>query len=248
MLSAHVMPSDLPTPSAPPAFALYIDADNQAAHGAAALLDVLQGLGGRITRVVVAGNDKGNKTAAWIEALRAHVSEECIDNRIVPCRSNAADIALILALGADLDEHRRTQTRVVVVSRDKLLLDAAEQVKDAGVRLYVAYADNPLPTAQRTKLTTFLLPCPEERSADEAQAAPAPASPAQDTPLSEVQRAMAYVREHCTKHPEGGYSASYVGHLLSQLGYSTPAARRAILARFPNLQVLSEGPTKRLRF
>ena len=250
-----------PQPAASPGFALYIDADNQSAHCAAALLDVLQqGLSGQVTRVTLAGNDKGNKNALWISALREQIPESVIENLVVPCRPNAADIALILALGADLAEHRRTRTAVVLVSRDTLLLDAAEQVREAGVRLYVAYADGEVPTARRATLTTFLLPAPAEPP---KTAAPAPVavpittaaakvaqtpSPIANALPAEITRAMAHVRATCKQQPGGGYSATDVGQALVKLGYATPAARREILARFPQLQTKGEAAQKRLVF
>lgn len=246
-----------PIQSERPAFALYIDADNQSAHSAAALVDVLQhDVGGRICRVTVAGNDKGKKNDSWIDALREQIPDLRIENVSVPCRPNAADIALILALGADMAEHLAAQTRVVVVSRDTLLLDAAEQVKTAGVRLYVAYADGEVPTARRTSLTTFLLPSPIElpktMAAVTTPAAPSPPiqpiSPAKSTISKEVARALAHVRASCKQQPGGGYSPTEVGQALTKLGYTTPGARRQILAQFPNLQEQGCAAQKRLIF
>ncbi|NEX19027.1 NYN domain-containing protein [Thiorhodococcus mannitoliphagus] len=248
-----------PRPCERPAFALYIDADNQSVRSAAALLDLLQqDVGGHISRVIVAGNDKGNKNEAWIKTLREQIPELVIENLSVPCRPNAADIALILALGADVAEHRQNRTRVVVVSRDTLLLDAAEQVKAAGVRLYVAYADGEVPTARRTNLTTFLLPSlsdPPQAAASttELMTTPArqPLQPVLPTPSAipnEVAIAMAHLRATCQQQPGGGYSTTDVGQALTTLGYKTAAARRQILAQFPNFREEGRASQKRLIF
>jgi len=242
-----------------PAFALYIDADNQSAQSAAALIDVLQhDVGGSIHRVTLAGNDKGNKNDSWIKALRELIPGLAIENLSVPCRPNAADIALILALGKNLAEHLRTRMRVVVVSRDTLLLDAAEQVKDAGVRLYVAYADSQIPTARRTNLTTFLLPnLAEPPQAAERTVEPdcelrihpiRPMSQPASAVPKEVARAVKHVRETCVEQPGGGYSPTDVGQALTKLGYQTPASRRGGLGQFPGLQEAGKRMQKRLLF
>lgn len=247
-----------PEPDASPCagltFALYIDADNQPAHHAATLLDLLQeGFGGQVKQITVAGNEKGNKNAVWVEALHTQHPDLAIQSIVVPCRPNAADIALMLALGADLSEHRRCGTRVVVVSRDALLLDAAEQVKESGIHLYVAYADSEIPTAKRTKLTTFLLPMAVEtaKALPIPVAVPASAPPKvpAKTPIpSEIAKVMTQVRSTCTRQPKGGYSSNEVGQALAKLGYSTPAERKQILAQFPNLQVQGQGPDRCLVF
>ncbi|EIC22489.1 NYN domain-containing protein [Thiorhodovibrio frisius] len=242
------------------AFALYIDADNQSAHSAAALVEVLQqDIGGHIALVIVAGNNKANRNESWINALREQIPDLPIENLSVPCRPNAADIALILALGEGMAEHRLNQTRVVIVSRDTLLLDAAEQIKRSGVRLFVAYSDGEVPTARRTNLLTLLLPSPIESSREPvitvtptgARTAPSPTplqSAPSDTVKTEVAAAVAYVRANCQKQPGGGYSSSEVGQALAKLGYSTPAERRHILAQFPKFQTQGSGAQKCLVF
>ena len=106
-------------PFAPVHVALYIDADNQASQNARVLVSWLRdGFGIRIVRATVAGNGKGKVTAGWVDVLREEIPDLPITEITVPCRKDAADAALIMALGADLADHLRAGARVVVVSRD----------------------------------------------------------------------------------------------------------------------------------
>jgi len=54
--------------------------------------------------------------------------------------------------GANLDHHIRQQSIVIVVSRDGLLIQAAEQAKDRGARVLLAYVESPILPKPRWKL------------------------------------------------------------------------------------------------
>jgi hypothetical protein len=139
--------------------ALYVDADNQSAQCAEPLLNLFRTeFNARLTSATIAGNNLGQKIDDWRSALLAEVPDLAIQALPAPHRKNGADIALLMALGAALDKHLREQALVVVVSRDDLLIGAAEQAKARGCKTLIAYADSDLQTARNTQLTTLLLP------------------------------------------------------------------------------------------
>jgi hypothetical protein len=76
----------------------------------------------------------------------------------VSSRKQAADITLMMELGAHLDRHIHERERVIIVSRDELLISAAEYAQSRGCTVFIAYADSEIPTARSTRLTTLLLP------------------------------------------------------------------------------------------
>ncbi|SDW11543.1 NYN domain-containing protein [Thiocapsa roseopersicina] len=242
-----------PAPSGPIRVALYIDADNQSPQTASALVDLLcAGLGARIVHTTIAGNSDGKVSAGWSAALREQIPALPINMIVVPCRKDAADAALILALGADLADHLRLGTRVVLVSRDALLLAAAERARAAGCRIYVAYSDSGSLTARDPGLTTFLLPALPASGA-QAEKPPlvtiVPKVPAElSAPKAEVAKVIAQVRGMCKQQPGGGYSATDVGQALAKIGYKTPAERKRVIATFPGLRERGSHPHKLLVF
>lgn len=228
--------------------ALYIDADNQSSRNAAPLVDLLQdGLGAVICCATVAGNAQGRVGAGWTSALIEQIPGLPIQSITVPLQKDAADAALILALGSNLAEHIRTGTRVVIVSRDALLLAAGKRAKAAGCRTYIAYSDGEVPTARSPTLTTLLLPASPDpiAPAERPAAAPRPSPP---SPPDEMKALLAQVKTLCKPQPSGGYSSTDVGQALAKLGYRTPSARKKILATFPGLREKGAHPHKFLFF
>lgn len=62
-------------------------------------------------------------------------------------------------VGAGLEPHLRERELVVIVSRDDLVIGAAEQAKAYGCRTLIAYVDSEIPTARNPhSRTTLLLP------------------------------------------------------------------------------------------
>ena len=235
--------------------ALYVDADNQSSQSAGALIDLLHhGLGACLASATIAGNSEGKVGAGWAAALREQIPDLPIQSFVVPCRKDAADAALILALGADLAAHRRDGTRVVLVSRDALLHAAAAQAKTVGCQVYIAYADSEIPTARSTTLTTLLLPALSTLGTSAgrlpvAAVAPRAAAPqAASPPALDVGKVIAQVRSLCKQQPGGGYSSTDVGQALTKLGYKTPAERKRVIATFPGLREKGAHPHKFLLF
>jgi hypothetical protein len=226
-----------------------VDADNQSAQCAAPLLALFRtALTARIISATIAGNNLGQKIDDWRSALLAEIPDLAI--RALPAlhRKNGADIALLMALGAALETHLHEQALVVIVSRDDLLIGAAEQAKARGCKTLIAYADSDLQAARNTQLTTLLLPAltkpvsvvqPPPVVVQAANSA-APVHPVPQAAGKDAQAVLARLRDLCQRQPGGGYSATQVGQALSKLGYDK-AARARFLASAPGLKKKGSG-------
>ena len=238
--------------------ALYVDADNQSAQCAEPLLALFRTeFNARLISATIAGNNLGQKIDDWRSALLAEDPDLSIQALPAPHRKNGADIALLMALGAALDKHLHEQVLVVVVSRDDLLIGAAEQAKARGCKTLVAYADSDLQTARNTQLTTLLLPAlkpanaPLPKPVSVVQPPPVviqapkpepPVQPMQQTAGQDAKAVLAQVRDLCHQQSGGGYPASAVGAALSKLGYDK-AARACFLTSTPGLKKKGSGAT-----
>ena len=236
----------------PKKVAFYIDADNQSSQCAKALIALFFGDSAmRVSSAAIAGNNHGKQIESWRHELDSEIPGIDLLLLDVSSRKQAADIALIMELGANLDRHIRERERVVVVSRDDLLVGAAEYAKSRGCMAFVSYADSEIPTARSTQLTTLLLPAiaksPLHPSAPADQAAATPAA-SQPSPVGSVASVLAQLRAMCPQQPGGGYGASDVGQALSKLGFGTKAARTRFLNSIPGLQERGTGPKKILVF
>ncbi len=235
---------------------LYIDADNQSHQCANALLNLFRTeFEARIVSATIAGNNQGQEINSWRNELVAELPDLEVHALAAPHRKQGADIALLMALGADLERHIRERRVLVIVSRDDLVIGAAEQAKARGCKTLIAYADSEIPTARNRHLTTLLLPALAKASPIDlpaSVAAPsAPVTPPARTqakpPKGEVASVVAQLRTMCKKKPGGGYGASDVGQALSTLGYDK-AARERFLKSVPGLTVRDTGPNKTLVF
>lgn len=234
----------------PASVALYIDADNQSPQCAKALLGVLQAdFDARVVSATIAGNNHGQQVDSWRNELLSELPGPEVHALTVPNRKQGADVALLMALGAELERHMEERMLVVIVSRDDLVIGAAEQAKARGCRTLVAYADGEIPTARNPHLTTLLLPAlgraPSEAPVGDS-ANPRPRSPA-PAPVDPVAAVLAQLRAMCTPRPGGGYGASDVGQALAKLGYDK-VARTRFLASAPGLTVRGAGSGKVLVF
>jgi hypothetical protein len=240
----------------PASVALYIDADNQSHQCAKALLGLFPAIfDARVVSATIAGNNHGQQIDRWRDELVSALPDLVVHVLAAPDRKHGADVALLMALGADLERHIREGEVVVVVSRDDLVIGAAEQAKARGCRTLIAYADGEIPTARNPHLTTLLLPA-LGKPVSVPRAAPVVAPAATQTaparlpdraPDGAVASVLAQLRGMCTQQPGGGYGASDVGQALSKLGYDK-AARARFLASVPGLRVRGTGPKKVLEF
>ncbi|MCK7575450.1 MAG: NYN domain-containing protein [Chromatiales bacterium] len=268
----------LVVPLQPPrSVALYIDGDNQSPAITRDLLaSIRHDWGLDVSCVVLAGNDHGYSVPRWLTALG---NEGLPEGRIlalrVPRKPEAADLALILELGANMEQHRQWSDLVVIVSRDEWLIRAAEAVRARGCRVWVAYAENEAVPAQ-THLPTLLLPAINRAQAlaraahfspktpvehekstaskfsvmstiPEPMAEPQEAAPA-DQSTSSHKKLLAQVRAQCQLQPDGGYLASEVGQVLYKLGLTDKAARTRFLKAIDGLQEAGASGAKRLVF
>jgi hypothetical protein len=274
-LAPPVLPN---VPLQPPrAVALYIDGDNQSPAIACDLLaSVRQDLGLDVSRVVLAGNDHGHTVPRWQAALaKEGLAEDRILALRVPRKPEAADLAVILELGAAMERHRQGPDLVVIVSRDEWLIGAAEAVRARGCRVWVAYAENDAVPAQ-TPLPTLLLPAVHRNQATGKATTVTPEKPTESLrptvsppmlppttavptaklkvatsavqPTSSHTKLLAQVRAQCRVQPGGGYLATEVGQVLYKLGLTDKAARTRFLKAVPGLRDAGAGSTKRLIF
>jgi hypothetical protein len=204
------------------------------------LLTALQAFNAAIVHAVVAGNDNGRVVAEWTAALGEALPNCRIDPVEVPCRPDAADVALIMALGRAIDAPERPADTLVMLSRDHILHAAAECAQQQGVRAILAWAAGATPPSRPRELPTLLL----SGGIDSAGVGEGSSGkPDTDDPVLLVRE----LRARCKPHDDGSYPASYVGHALSQMGYKTKAERDRALARIPHILAISSGATKRYR-
>lgn len=259
--------ADASAAQAPCAVALYIDADNQSPAIVGDLLaSVCDDWRLELSRVVLAGNDHGQSVPRWQAALSTQLPEDRVLTLEVPRTPEAADLALILELGAAMEQHRQRADLIVVLSRDDWLIAAAEALRLRGCRVWVAYAQTEAEPA-RTRLPTLLLPAVNRRADSTQSRAPAEPPPsvtaAIDAPNTDAQgtiathqppqdprtkELLAQLRAQCTQQPGGGYFSSDVGQVLYQLGLTRKADRARFLRSVPGLREVGTGKHKRLLF
>ena len=253
----------------PGAAALYIDTDNQSPLLVQPLLNTLDDhLNVPIAEITIAGNNVGKRLDQWRDHLTQ--TETAIGLRVleVPARKEAADIALILELGANLGRHIDERQLVIVMSRDALLIGAAEQARARGARVLLAYGDSAMPSSENSELTTLLLPSlskarsviqattppetqPATQSASQSAADSALNTLSGIVPMvdsNSVASVVAGLRQMCPKQPGGGYQPTHVGQALAKLGFVDAAARKKFLKSVPNLVARGAGAEKRLVF
>lgn len=234
--------------------ALYIDADNQSSLCAKSLVTLFrEEFAARVISATIAGNNHGKQIDSWRQELVAEIPDIEVHALDVPVRKQAADIALIMELGANLDGHIREREMVVVVSRDDWLVGAAEYAKARGCIVLVSYADGEVPTARSTRLTTLLLPAIVKPAVTKPTLQPAPvkqtaAKAPEAAPDNKTAAVLAQLQGMCTPQPGGGYTANEVGQALAKLGYATKVARTRFLDAIPELKEHGTGPTKVLVF
>jgi len=239
---------------------LYVDADNQSPALATPLLNTLiEVFTARISAITIAGNNLGKQVDCWHKHLIDHDPDLAIRTLTLPSRKEAADIALILELGANLERHIREQSLVIIMSRDDLLIGAAEQAQTRGARVLLAYADSTIPSPGHADLTTLLLPSVSKTPARKPPVTPPPpakpiAKPAttisSEVPpvdKTSVASVVAALRTMCPEQPGGGYTATHVGQALAKMDFDAKA-RKQFLKTVPNLSTKGTGSEKLLLF
>jgi hypothetical protein len=191
---------------------VYVDADNQAAALAPGLLHALASRGLTAATIELFGNCKAPQLGHWRRALVDHAQGVMVRCTRVPCHSQAADAALLLAVGARLGEHLQTATLIVIMSRDNLMLATAQRLQDLGARVLVCHG----PAAPaKCNVDTVLLPAPG----------------ASREALSLVGK----IRRELPAEQNGGYRKSLVGALLRRAGLDR-RGRAVFLTSLPGLR------------
>ena len=236
--------------------AFYIDADNQSSQCVKSLIGLFIGdTGMRIISATIAGNNHGKEIECWRSNLVSEVPDINLCLIDVCSRKQAADIALIMELGANLEQHIHERERVIIVSRDELLIGAAEYAKTRGCMVFISYANSDIPVARSTELTTYLLPViakplPHQLTpVDQNQKIVTPIPiPPKTSPISKDVPVLAKLRQMCQQQSGGGYGASDIGQALLTLGFNTKASREKFLKSIPGLKARGTGPQKILVF
>lgn len=232
---------------------VFIDADNQTPALAKPLLHFLTGIGRRAGRVCIAGNGSGDRVKGWQTALQEIEPEVLIAAHVAPMRKQSADVRLMFELATLYHGQPDAQAVVLIVSRDDLLLAAAEALHGRGHHVLIAVGASAPAAPLATELPVVVLPQPQAASSQPIQKEAAvlaeanqPAAPIEvDSRL--VNAAITKIRQTLSQSKGGGYAASAVGQVLSQMGYDK-ATRARIVKAIPNLKETGVGADKRLVF
>ncbi|TVT60420.1 MAG: NYN domain-containing protein [Azoarcus sp. PHD] len=228
---------------------LFVDADNQSPALVAPLARVFKSFGRSCTQAIVAGNGKGDRVRGWEQALQSEMPGIEVRCHVAPVRKQSADVRLMFELAAVHYGEADPATLIVVVSRDDLLVAATEYLASQGHTVLIALGSAPNAVAPVTDLPLVVLPLPQATTA--AQAADVIVMPTGNAPdnidVRTVTAAVAKIRQTIAQDKKGGYSASAVGQLLSEMGHDK-AARTKILRAIPNFKESGVGGDKRLIF
>lgn len=234
---------------------LFVDADNQAPMLATTLARFLKSIGRVSARAIVAGNNSGDRVKNWESALREALPGIEISCHVAPIRKQSADVRLMFELAPFYHGQPEPSVLLVVFSRDDLFVAAAECLVERGHNVMLVVGATQTNGTLLTDVPVVVLATPQQVAAVSA-VAPPKASPAvsskpvvtagqADAQL--VQAAVAKIRQHLKPNKAGGYAASAVGQVLSQLGHDK-ATRTKIVKQIPNLKEVGAGSEKRLVF
>lgn len=234
---------------------LFVDADNQPPTLAVALSRFLSAIGRNCARAVVTGNGVGDRVLGWQHALEDAFPDIEVNCHVAPVRKQSADARLLFELAPYFHGEPDPSLLLVVLSRDDLLVAAAESLVGRGHNALLVLCSGSVGSGFCAQVPVVVLSSPQPVSLPLAPAPPAnpgpkAASTSPPEPRSEsriVSDAVAKIRETLHPHAQGGYAASAVGHVLAQLGHDK-TARTKIVKAIPNLKEAGAGPEKRLIF
>lgn len=228
---------------------LFIDADNQPPALAPALTRFLKGIDRHCAQAIVAGNGMGDRVRGWEQALQEAVPSIAIRCHLAPLRKQSADVRLMFELAPFYHGEPDPSMLIVVLSRDDLLLAATECLAAQGHNALIAVGASPNGTPLVTELSIVVLPVPQQAVVTAAPEASSDDSHGAATKIDTktISTAIVKIRQTLSPNKQGGYSASAVGQLLSQLGHDK-AARTQILRTIPNLKEAGVGGDKVLIF
>ena len=145
-----------PPVALPPRIALFIDADNQSPRLAGPLVRWLKKIGSLPFSATIAGISATNITARWRSAMLDQQPKIQIDTVEAACVPDAADAALIIAMGMALPGLLGNRTGVVIASRDFVLTTAAAHLRERGIPVAVCYS-SPVVMSWSARVPTCVL-------------------------------------------------------------------------------------------
>lgn len=228
---------------------LFVDADNQPPTLAAALGRFLATIGRSCTRAIVSGNGVGDRVHGWQHAIEDAFPGIEVHCHVAPVRKQSADARLLFELAPYYHADPDPSLLLVVLSRDDLLVAAAEGLAGRGHNTLLVLCSGSVGSGICAEVPVVVLsspqPCSLMPTAPAASLPKAASASTSDTRI--VLDALTKIRETLRPHAQGGYAASAVGHVLAQLGHDK-AARAKIVKAIPNLKQAGVGPEKRLIF
>lgn len=237
---------------------LFVDADNQAPILASTLTRFLKTIGRSAAKAIVAGNGSGDRVKNWESALKEALPAIEVTCHLAPLRKQSADVRLMFELAPFYHGQPDPTMLLVVFSRDDLLVAAAECLVQRGHNAMIVVGSGSNGSSLITDVPVVVLTSPQQvATASVATAAPS-AMPVQTAPVvvttpaakvanQVVSTAITKIRQQLKPSNQGGYAASAVGQVLSQLGHDK-ATRTKIVKQIPNLKEVGKGPEKRLIF
>lgn len=212
---------------------LFVDADNQPSTAAPELAAYLRAMGRSISRINVAGNGSGAHVAGWGRACDDLFPGAAIQTLVTPVRKQAADAWLLFEIGRLTATPLPDGTMIVIVSRDDILVAAAEQLTHEGVLVLLASHSAAPPPATMVGH----LPLAVGNAAEAVRAASVDvASP------SSILEYLRSVVPRRSRHPLR-YAATDVGQALARLGMNRQM-RACVLRQIPGLRTIGEGAHK----
>ena len=231
---------------------LFVDADNQAPMLAATLARFLKSIGRNSAKAIVAGNSSGDRVRNWESALRGALPDIDVSCHVAPLRKQSADVRLMFELALFYHGQPDSSVLLVVFSRDDLLVAAAECLVERGHNVMLAVGAVQNGTSLLTDVPVVVLATPQQVATVSATPQP-PVPQVISSPLLAkadaqlVTAVVAKIRQQLKPNKQGGYAASAVGQVLSQLGHDK-ATRTRIVKQIPNLKEVGAGSDKRLVF
>lgn len=201
----------------------YVDGDHQAPELAPLIAGQLQVLGAELAELKVFGA-LPKAVDAWRRAAAG-----CAVRSVVAAPAAAAQVALLFELAQSLPHHMAAAELVLIVSRERVLVAAAEHAIGQGARAMLCHSPRPGPALDSSApVLTLPLPLPDRPAPDRFASRRALAH------LDKHSRAMALLRD-LRPGPHGGYLKSEVGVQLRRAGYDR-AQRAAFLLRVPGVR------------
>lgn len=240
---------------------IFVDADNQPPALAGALCRFLKAVERQEVRAIIAGNGTGDRVRGWETALAEAFPCVDISCHIAPVRKQSADVRLMFELAPYYHREPDRAVLIVVVSRDELFLAATECLVARGHNAMVAVgaAGNGMPLVADVPVVLLSAPQSVPLSVQPAPSLDAPApkptialvqpssGAATTVDTKTVGEAIKRIRQKLTQNKQGGYAASAVGQVLSEMGHDK-AMRTKIVRAIPNLKEVGAGSEKRLVF